>query len=76
MAHVGNYMLSDIWGANRFGAISCLVRNKGRLPCICRIVKKNGHDLRKILEEKKIWRKHHRFTEGDQYYDLGGTQVF
>lgn len=76
MAHVGNYMLSDIWGANRFGAISCLVRNKGRFPCICRIVKKNGHDLRKTLEEKKIWRKHHRNTEGDQYYDLGGTQEF
>lgn len=74
MAHVGNSIINDVGGAKTYGIISCLVRNsapsgKALIPAGLR----PGVELRKVLLERKIWRKHHKYAKGDQYYQLNDT---
>jgi len=76
MAHVGNSQMKDVVGGNTFGVCTCLVRNVGILADIggkaTQIIKQNkGHKVRKELEKRKIWYKHHKYSDGDQYYQLG-----
>lgn len=76
MAHVGNSMRDDVAGGNAFGITTCLVRRAGvtgGLPKKIPGVKTQGQKLRKVLKERGIWRKHHKFDDNDQYYQLGET---
>lgn len=76
MAHVGNSMLDDVAGGNAAGIITCLVRRAGitgGLPKRIPGVRTSGQKLRKVLKKRGIWRKHHKYVKGDQYYQLGGT---
>ena len=78
MAHVGNSMIKDIATGNSFGATTCLVRNVGILPKAGKIVnpfKTQGQQLRDVLLERGIWRKHHLKEKGDQYYQLEDTYL-
>lgn len=63
IAHVGNSIMNDVGCANSLQITSCLVRP----------VAHEG-DIVPELEEQKLWRKHHKEQEGDQYYQLGETQ--
>ncbi len=74
IVHVGNSIVKDIRGGNEANVITCMVRNKGPVPRICRVFVKEGEKIRERLEKEKIWRKHSLRTDGDQYYDLYGTQ--
>ena len=78
MAHIGNSMINDIAGGNAYGVTTCLVRNVGILPKAGKILnpfKTEGQELREVLLERGIWRKHHLKTKGDQYYQLNETQI-
>ena len=57
---------------------ACLVRDVGEvLTGVGRGIRKTfgcqseGQKLRKTLKERGLWRKHHKYGEGDQYYQLG-----
>lgn len=77
MAHVGNSMRADIAGGNKYGVTTCLVRRAGTSMKLVKFVSKTlgvptkGHLIRKRLLERNIWRKHHVYRPGDQYYQLG-----
>lgn len=79
MAHIGNSMMEDIAGGNVFGVVTCLVRRAGvvggipkRIPGVIT----TGQKLRKVLKKRGIWRKHHKYCEKDQYYQLGETPKY
>lgn len=79
MAHVGNSMMEDVAGGNAFGIMTCLVRRAGvtgGLPKRVPGVRTKGQKLRKELKERGIWRKHHKYSEGDQYYQFGETPKY
>lgn len=77
MAHVGNSMRADIAGGNKYGVTTCLVRRAGTSMKIVKFVSKTlgvptkGHLIRERLLERSMWRKHHVYRPGDQYYQLG-----
>ena len=76
MAHVGNSMLNDVAGGNSFGITSCLVRSVGTAEKVGMVAQKvlgktEGQLIREELKARDIWRKHHKHTDGDQYYQLG-----
>lgn len=78
MAHVGNSMTRDVAVGKAYGAITCLVRDVGRLPDagkILRLPKTEGQKLREVLKERGIWRKHHKNAPDDQYYQLEDTYL-
>ena len=75
MAHIGNNIISDVGGGNTFGAVTCLVRRMGVLAKPFHI-NDEAHKLRKILKERDIWRKHHKYAENDQYYQLGEIPAY
>lgn len=71
MAHIGNSMIKDIAAGNSFGVTTCLVRDVGILPKAGKILnpfKTEGQQLRTVLLERGIWRKHHLNKKDDQYY--------
>ena len=77
MAHVGNSMRADIAGGNKYGVTTCLVRRAGTSMKIVKFVSNTlgvptkGHLIRERLLERNMWRKHHVYHPGDQYYQLG-----
>lgn len=73
MAHVGNSMTSDVAGGNAFGVTTCMVRNIGK---VADKVNSEGHQIREVMKERNIWRKHHKYEDGDQYYQLGETPKY
>lgn len=76
MAHIGNSLMDDVAGGNVFGVITCLVRRAGftsGLPQKIPGVKTKGQKLRKELKKRGIWRKHHKYQDGNQYYQFGET---
>lgn len=79
MAHIGNSLMDDIAGGNVFGITTCLVRRAGitsGLPQKIPGVQTRGQKLRKELKKRGFWRKHHKYVEGDQYYQLGETPKY
>ena len=79
MAHVGNNIKADVASGNVFGVTTCLVRNIGILQNALDIVsrcRKEGHGLREELRERGLWRKHHLYERGDQYYQLGEVPAY
>lgn len=74
MAHVGNSIMDDVAGGNSFEIMTCMVRapwNVLHLPKPLPGVNVDAKELRKELKERGIWRKHHKYDKGDQYYQLG-----
>lgn len=77
MAHVGNSMRADIAGGNKYGVTTCLVRRAGTSMKLVKFVSNTlgvptkGHLIRERLLERNMWRKHHVYHPGDQYYQLG-----
>lgn len=71
MAHIGNSIMSDVGSGNTFGIITGLVRNEGNLIKFSKLVITEGKELRHELKKRGIWRKHHKYTRHDQYYQLG-----
>jgi len=77
MAHVGNSITQDVRGGNLAGVTTCLVRRAGNAMKIWKAamkmlgLKTKGHQVRKRLLERDLWRKHHQYIKGDQYYQLG-----
>ena len=71
MAHVGNSIVNDIYGGNRAGITTCLVRRKGKWG---KVYESQEHDVGKILEKNDLWRKHHIDAKVDQYYQIGEKQ--
>lgn len=77
MAHIGNNLIDDVRGGNMFGITTCLVRREGKLTNIPSTLGfTGGKYLRKVLKERDIWRKHHKYEKGDQYYQLGETPKY
>jgi predicted HAD superfamily phosphohydrolase YqeG len=82
MAHVGNNIREDIGGGNRFGATTCLVRRAGMSMQVAKVFAKcfqvptKGHVVRKRLLKHDLWRKHHKYEHGDQYYQLGEEPAY
>jgi len=72
MAHIGNSIIDDVYGGNKAGVITCLVRRKGK---VYKLREGQEREVRKLLKERGMWRKHHLLAEGDQYYQLGKTQM-
>ena len=77
VAHVGNSIAQDVRGGNQAGVTTCLVRRAGNSMKVGKGlmklvgVKTKGHQIRKRLLTRDLWRKHHADTKGDQYYQLG-----
>lgn len=74
MAHIGNSIMDDVAGGNAFGVTTCLVRRAGvlaGLPQKIPVIQPEGKKLREELKKRGIWRKHHKYVDGDQYYQLG-----
>jgi FMN phosphatase YigB (HAD superfamily) len=77
MAHIGNKMRKDVRAANEFGIISVLVRNIGSAENVGKKVlrlfgkKSKGHQIRSELKARGLWRKHHKYCDNDQFYQLG-----
>lgn len=77
MAHVGNSMRADIAGGNKYGVTTCLVRRAGTSMKLVKFVSNTlgvptkEHLIRERLLECNMWRKHHVYCPGDQYYQLG-----
>ena len=76
MAHVGNSMTRDVAGGNAFGVTTCLVRNVGKAAVGGNKIQKvlggtEGQQIKEEMKERNIWRKHHKYEKGDQYYQLG-----
>lgn len=79
MAHVGNSMRDDVAGGNASGVTTCLIRRVGVVSGLINkvpLVKTQGQELRKELKKRGIWRKHHKYQENDQYYQLGETPAY
>lgn len=77
MAHVGNSISDDVAGGKVFGITTCLVRGVGKLAKVPGMLKKTeGQKLREELKSRKIWRKHHKYQDNDQYYQFGETPVY
>lgn len=79
MAHVGNSMRDDVAGGNAFGIITCLVRRVGILSGLGKHipgVRTEGQKLRTELKDREIWRKHHKYQDNDQYYQLDETPMY
>ena len=82
MAHIGNSMRDDVCGGNRAGVTTCLVRRNGWAMGLAKKVKMlagsttRGKLIRKRLSKDGIWHKHHVKEKGDQYYQLGETQMY
>lgn len=80
MAHVGNSMRADIAGGNRYGVTTCLIRRAGVAIKLVKFammgVPTKGHVIREELLERDIWRKHHVYLPGDQYYQLGEEPAY
>lgn len=77
MAHIGNNLIDDVRGGNMFGITTCLVRSESMLtniPSILGFIR--GKYLKKVLQERDIWRKHHKYEENDQYYQLGDWPIY
>lgn len=76
-AHVGNSMIDDIYGGNHVGVTTCLVRRNGVLMKVPKIashavgLQTKGDQIRQELLQRGMWRKHHKYEKGDQYYQLG-----
>ncbi len=68
MAHVGNSIVSDVAVGNTFGTMTVLVRHMGTGS---KIIANDGRRLRHELKDRGIWRKHHKYEDDDQYYQLG-----
>lgn len=76
MAYIGNSLMDDIAEGNVFGIVTCLVRRAGGtggFPKCIPGVRTEGQKLRKELKKRGIWRKHHKYHDNDQYYQLGET---
>ncbi len=73
MAHIGNSMRKDVAFGNTYGVTTCLVRRLGEIGGIIHHHKR--HELRKVLKDRHIWRKHHKYVHGDQYYQLYDTPL-
>lgn len=74
MAHVGNSQRNDVAGGNAAGVITCLVRRVGVITGLPKYIpgyQTDGQKLRAELEKRGLWRKHHKYEKGDQYYQLG-----
>lgn len=74
MAHVGNSQRDDVAGGNAAGVITCLVRRAGVMTGLPKYIpgyQTDGQKLRAELEKRGLWRKHHKYEKGDQYYQLG-----
>lgn len=77
IAHVGNSMRADVAGGNKYGVTTCLVRRAGTSMKLVKFVSNTlgvptkGHLIREKLLERNMWRKHHVYRHGDQYYQLG-----
>lgn len=82
MAHVGNSMRQDVAGGNLAGVTTCLVRRAGvsvkagKFFMKAAGLKTKGHLVRRKLQERDLWRKHHKYVRGDQYYQLGGRPKY
>lgn len=81
MAHVGNSTTNDVAGGKAFGITTCLVRNIGiwedlRTKIPGKVKKTEGQKIRIELKERKLWRKHHKYKENDQYYQLGEKPAY
>lgn len=77
MAHVGNSMTNDVAGGNVFGITTCLVRNIRKVDNLPKVFgKTEGQKLREELKSRNIWRKHHKYQDNDQYYQLGETPMY
>lgn len=78
MAHIGNSMTRDVAVGKTYGAITCLVRDAGKLPDVgkkLKLHKTEGQKLREVLKERGIWRMHHKNDPDDQYYQLEATYL-
>lgn len=78
MAHIGNSITKDVVSGNKYGIVTCLVRDMGLLPHFFRIVNPidtKGQKVRRVLFKRGIWRKHHLKAPKDQYYQLNETQI-
>lgn len=80
MAHIGNSMRDDVYGGNRFGITTCLVRRNGITMSVAKHVKTKlvgiptkGQVIREELLKRDMWRRHHSIEKGDQYYQLNET---
>lgn len=71
MAHIGNSLIKDVGFGNSYGVTTCLVRRLGEVGGPFHHHKR--HELRKVLKDRHIWRKHHKHTHHDQYYQLNDT---
>ncbi|MCM1328142.1 MAG: hypothetical protein NC253_01760 [Ruminococcus sp.] len=80
MIYIGHRQIKDIGSGGTAGIYTCLVRDDWKPSKIGGFIKNNvgdeGHELRKILKERGIWRKHHAMLKGDQYYQLGETPPY
>lgn len=81
MAHIGNSTTNDVAGGNAFGITTGLVRNIGNLEKLGTkvkgvFVKTEGQKVREELKSRHIWRKHHKYQDNDQYYQLGETPEY
>lgn len=82
MAHVGNSMRDDVVGGNGFGVTTCLIRRAGYSLKLVKFAMKmmglptKGHLIRERLLERGMWRKHHKYCYGDQYYQLGEKPAY
>ena len=68
MAHIGNSMKKDVAFGNVYGVTTCLVRRLGEVGGWIRPM--GRHELRRVLKSRHLWRKHHKYVHGDQYYQL------
>lgn len=81
MAHIGNSMRDDVVGGNRAGVTTVLVRRNGVSMKLSKLFAKfflrrptKGHLIRKELERRDMWHKHHESRKDDQYYWLDEKQ--
>lgn len=71
MAHVGNDIYRDVFGGNRFGATTCLVRRNGVFTKAGRHLRPHfGINIRAELRKRGMWSKYPIFEDGDQFYQL------
>ncbi len=68
IAHIGNSILNDVAVGNTYGTVTVLVRHMGTGS---KLWANKGRRLRHELKERGLWRKHHKYEDDDQYYQLG-----
>jgi hypothetical protein len=79
MAHVGNMLTDDIAGGNIVGITTCYVRRKGKIGKVWNEIqgrRKKEQALADELKNRGIWRKHHKYEENDQFYQLGEEPLY